>query len=115
MTDTSGFDHAFSRFLTMRYPDYPQLEALQDWNSELLTLDGHVAGYASQVHGGTMRAHEIPDLPGILLSVRNLRESLGSLRAPDAEDRRLISEYASYVSALESMVSELDHLARHRE
>ncbi|MFE6056297.1 hypothetical protein ACFQ6N_36595 [Kitasatospora sp. NPDC056446] len=109
MTD---FASAFSRFCATPYPGYPALEELRDWNSELLTVDGHIAGYAYRVHGGQMQARQIPGLVEIVLRVESLRASLDTIHPNSTEDRKLIGEYQSYISALESMVRELDQLAR---
>lgn len=111
MTDSSDFRHAFMVFRSVPYPAYPQLLELQDWNSLLLTIDGHIAGYASKVHDGRMRAQDVPNLDQLILEVSSLGSSLDQIEPVTDEDRQSISDYRSYVAALGRMVSELGGLA----
>ncbi|MEV6209282.1 hypothetical protein [Kitasatospora sp. NPDC051914] len=111
MTDRSRFEDAFAGFRSLPYPPYPALEALRDWNSDLLTLDGHVAGYASQVHGGSMQAWEIPHLAGLVAEVDALRAALDAVDDGSGDDRAMIAAFRDYVSAMQAMMHELDRLA----
>src|SRR4051812_11762355 len=98
MTEPSEFESAFTDFRAMSYPSYPQLAELQDWNSRLLTFDGHVAGYASRVHSGRMRAQEVPKLAELILEVESLRTSLEAIEPISAQDYQLVDDYRIYVA-----------------
>jgi hypothetical protein len=112
MDARSAFERAFVVFRAAPYPDYPQEEELQEWNSGLLTIDGHIAGYATRVHRGSLHAREIPDLDKLALRVRELRGSLEAVPSASEQGRQLIGEYRTYIAALDVMVQELARLAR---
>lgn len=111
MTESSEFESAFADFRAMLYPSYPELAELQDWNSRLLTFDGHIAGYASRVHSGRMRAQDIPKLSELILEVESLRTSLEAIEPISDQDSQLIDAYRTYVAALEHLMLELGKLA----
>jgi hypothetical protein len=111
MTDPSEFESAFAEFRAMPYPPYPQLVELQDWNSRLLVIDGHVAGYASRVKNGRMKARDIPRLAELILEIESLRTSLEAIEPLSSEDTRLIDGFKIYIAALQRMMLELGRLA----
>ena len=100
MTDRSRFEDAFAGFRSMPYPPYPALEALRDWNSDLLTLDGHVAGYASQVQHGIAR---VGADAGIHVLIVAEREETGTERRIREADRivRVLLETAGHLLSLQ--------------
>ena len=91
----------------MSYPDYPQAEELRDWNSELLTLDGYIAGYATRIKDGSIKAGAVPDLDGLISQVDALRRDLDSLNSRVKVEGWLLEEYRSYISALYRLVVEI--------
>lgn len=111
MTEDSDFRRTFEAFRAMPYPSRPQSEEFQDWGSELLSLDSHVAGYATRVHDGNMVASDIPNLKELVCEVRDLQSSLASVPVLTSRDSRLRGEYQLYVETLESMMRELLRLA----
>jgi hypothetical protein len=112
MTERSEFGAAFEAFRGLSYPDYPRTEGLRDWNSFLLELDGHIAGYASRVHDGRLSAWEVPELDSLALEVASLRRDLEEIHPEHEEDAGLVNEYRVYTTALERLVQELASLAR---
>lgn len=110
MTEKSDFRQAFKVFMDMPYPDYPRIEELRDWNSRLLDLDGHIAGYATLVNDERMQAAEVPEIGALALEVESLRQDLDSVRPGESEGARLVDDYRSYVRALERLVRELAQL-----
>ncbi|MFF4232821.1 hypothetical protein [Streptomyces sp. NPDC001820] len=114
MTRKSDSLEALEAFRSLRYPDYPRTEELRDWNSHLLTLDGHIAGYAIRVGEGTLDVREVQDLESLVLAVENLARSLEDIRPQSQEDTDLLKDYRHYMAALERLIHELASLA-HRE
>ncbi|MFF4955508.1 hypothetical protein [Streptomyces sp. NPDC001222] len=113
MTETAAeFRAAFEAFRAMPYPDYPRLEELRDWNSRLLELDGHIAGYATRVYDGRLGAAEVPDVDALVLEVETLRQDLDAITPEGEDDAGLVSDYRSYTDALERVVRLLGSLAR---
>lgn len=112
MTEPTEFREALEAFRAMPYPDYPRQADLQEWNSLLLDLDGHIAGYAVQVGSGRMKASEVPDLDSLVLKVESLRRGLGEIRSEQQEDADLLDDYRIYAAAFERLVQELASLAR---
>ncbi|GAB2837027.1 hypothetical protein GCM10027176_46770 [Actinoallomurus bryophytorum] len=112
MTNTSAFGRAWLAFRAMPYPDYPLLEELKDWNSELLTIDGDIAGWASRVYSRDISPREISDLDEIIVKVDELRRSLNFVHPKTTQDVQLVGEYRTYVEALFLVVEELKRLAR---
>jgi hypothetical protein len=112
MTDSSDFHEALEAFMALPYPDYPRTEKLRDWNSFLLDLDGHIAGYAIQVNDGDLNAREVPDLGSLVLEVENLCRSIEEIHPEGEKESGLLNEYRVYVAALERLVRELASLAR---
>ncbi|MFC5805835.1 hypothetical protein [Streptomyces formicae] len=112
MTESSDFRNALEAFMAIPYPDYPRMEELRDWNSFLLDLDGHIAGYATRVNNGSLDAGEVPDVGSLVLEVENLRRDLERIRPERSEDADLLNKYRVYTAALERVVRELAALAR---
>ncbi|MEV7127673.1 hypothetical protein [Streptomyces sp. NPDC093260] len=113
MTETAaGFRAAFEAFRALPYPDYPREEALRDWNSRLLDLDGYVAGYATRVYDGRIGAAEVPDTGALVVEAETLRRDLDSVTPHGADEAGLVSDYRAYAEALERMVRLLAALAR---
>ncbi|MFF4468382.1 hypothetical protein ACFYZ3_02370 [Streptomyces sp. NPDC001599] len=115
MTDSTAFREAFQEFRAMPYPDHPRMERLRDWNSLLLDLDGHVAGYATRVNDGRLAAWEVPDVDSLVLDAESLRRDLGDIRPEREEDAGLLDAYRTYVAALERLVRELASLAHRKD
>ena len=107
MTDSSEFEEAFVAFRSMPYPAYPRLADLQDWNSRLLTLDSHIAGYASRVYSGHLKARDVPNLDSLVFESGSLKASLEVIQPVSDQDVRLIDDYRSYAAALERLTIEL--------
>lgn len=95
----------------MPYPEYPSEKALQDWNSDLLTVDGYIAGYASQVCEGILHPIDVPDVDGLAREVDLLRRKLERLSSKLDQDSVLISDYRDYLSSLTNVIRELRILA----
>ncbi|MEU2429903.1 MULTISPECIES: hypothetical protein [unclassified Streptomyces] len=112
MTESSDFRNALDAFLALPYPDYPRMEELRDWNSFLLDLDGHIAGYATRVGNGSLDASEVPDVDALVLEVETLRRDLELVRPERSEDAELLNKYRVYTAALERVVRGLAALAR---
>jgi hypothetical protein len=112
MTDIGNFKRAYAAFRSAVYPDYPRWTQLKDLSSELLTIDGHIAGYASRVYAGSLPAGDVPDLDGLVRDVKSLRLSLESLQPETEQQAKLLNGYRTYVSALDSLMTELSLLAR---
>lgn len=93
--------------MSMPYLYYPHTEELRDWNSRLLTLDGYVAGYATCIESGRMRAGQVPGIDVLILEVESLRRMLDSPQFKSGQENGLLSDYRSYVSALEWLVREI--------
>ncbi|MGW5414613.1 hypothetical protein [Actinomadura geliboluensis] len=110
MTNSSFVD-AFEAFRAMPYPGYPHSPELQDVNSHLLVLDAGLAGYATRVFNGTMRAGEIPELGLLVENANSLTAMLEMMNPSLEEDRKLIQEYRAYIFVLSSMLAELSLLA----
>lgn len=110
MTELPGFEQVFAAFYAMKYPDYPQFMELQDWNSRLLVLDAHVAGYASRISRDTLSARDVPDLGALTREVRSLRASLERIQPLSDYGRVLIDDYRRYVVALERLILEIVRL-----
>ncbi|MFJ8746534.1 hypothetical protein ACIRL2_45225 [Embleya sp. NPDC127516] len=111
MTDMQEFRSLFTELAATPYPSRARLEALREVGSLLLGLDTHVAGYASQVHGGHMQAEEVPDLPRLVAEVESLRRAASTVRAQSEQDVRLGQEYVRYIEILESLVRSLERIA----
>ncbi|MFV2022931.1 hypothetical protein [Micromonospora sp. LOL_023] len=111
MTDVLAFRDAYAQFRAIPYPAYPKSQELRDWNSRLLALDAHVAGYAFQVSAGQILACDVPDLDSLVGKVTESILSLEEIDPSVEEDAGLASEYRSYVAALGRLVSELGDLA----
>lgn len=110
MTDTE-FERAYTAFMELPYPDYPQSDELRDWNSLLLTLDGYLAGYAYQVHAGHLRAAAIPELEHLVREVGSLRVRLDAIHPATEVDSRLIGDFLVYMEALHRMMRALAGIA----
>lgn len=111
MTDQIEFQRIFNEFRRIDYPDYPAFRELQDWNSHLLTLDAHVAGYASQICSGLMKARDVPELGRLVKKAASLKKALVEVRAVSERDLGQIREYRDYILALESVLTGMRVLA----
>lgn len=111
MTEQSDFHAAFEAFMALPYPDYPRWDTLRDWNSRLLELDGHIAGYATRVNKGRLDASAIPEIHSLVLQVGTLRRDLAEMNPEREEDVDLMNGYRVYVSALERLTRSLASLA----
>ncbi|WP_432137525.1 MULTISPECIES: hypothetical protein [unclassified Streptomyces] len=111
MTESAEFREAFVAFRAMPYPDYPALEELRDWNSVLLDLDGHIAGYATQVYDGRLEAARVPETDALVRKLGSLRRDLEEIRPRQDEDAALLDEYRRYTAALDRLVRALASLA----
>lgn len=109
-SDSDSFLEAFREFRALPYPDYPQTEELRDWNSRLLTLDGWIAGYATQIESNSLAPIEIPDLPGLMGLVTELYDDLDRLRLQAKAEVQLVEQYQLYMNALRRLVVEIDSL-----
>ncbi|MGH4028614.1 hypothetical protein ACQB60_06710 [Actinomycetota bacterium Odt1-20B] len=108
---TLEYKRAFSIFRAMPYPSRPQTKEFQEWGSELLSLDTHVAGYAERVDSGELCAHDIPKLEALACQVGTLRDTLAAVPAPTDRDVQLKEEYRTYVETLHRMMAHLLRLA----
>ncbi|MFI8185942.1 hypothetical protein ACIF70_36295 [Actinacidiphila glaucinigra] len=111
MTDHTELHGAWERFRSLPYPEYPRTEALRDWNSELLTLDGNIPGYASQVADGRLAASEVPEPDTLARAVERLAADLEALRPAVPDEAGLLDRYRDYLAALLPLVRALAALA----
>lgn len=111
MTDRLRFEAAFDDFMAGCYPDRPRTGEFQDWGFCLFEFDSYIAGYATRVRGGHMRASVIPDLDSCVSGIGLLRASLEELEPSAEEDPGLIGEYRTRVAVVERMVVALRRLA----
>jgi hypothetical protein len=111
MTDRTELREAYRIFRAMPYPDHPRTEALRDWNSGLLTLDGHIAGYAGRVAEGSLAPREVPEADSLAQEVGTFGQELEDLRPSLPEEADLVDEYRTYVAALHRVIRALAALA----
>lgn len=115
MTSRESFHQAYEAFRELPYPDYPQTEELRGWNSYLLTLDGWIAGYATQIENGTMTAAEVPAVDDLISKVDSLRRDLDALGSQIGAEKQLLRQYRFYVSALHRLIVEISALTSSRD
>ncbi|MFF8835166.1 hypothetical protein [Streptomyces sp. NPDC015130] len=98
--------------MALPFPGRPGSKELREWGFGLLSIDGHIAGYAIRVEKGSLDPREIPDADDLASEVGELSRSLEEIRPQNREDESSIEEFKQYVAALERLVCELATLTR---
>jgi len=83
---------------SLPFPAWADDDTLSDWQSELVELDGYLAGLASRALGG-----ESIDTKLVSQNVRQLRAGLEAIGDLSVEDRDIRAECDAYMLALEDL------------
>ena len=83
-------DQEFNKLKEMKFPEEPEEDELYDLFSELISLDGHIAGLVSTYLKGKLINYKLLDADGEFIEIRaNIQIKSDSLTSMDAYKQQL--------------------------